>query len=101
MLLEVNGWDVIDLGVDVSPEEFCAAVKENNFQTLGLSTLLTSTMPNQERTIAALKVAGLRGKVKVAIGGVPVTQRYADQIGTDCYAANAVEAVDKFRLLVQ
>jgi len=69
MMLEANGWDVTDLGVDVAPEAFCTAVKENGFQILGLSALLTSTMPNQERTIAALKASGLRDKVKVAIGG--------------------------------
>ena len=101
MMLEGNGWDVTDLGVDVSPEEFCAAVKENDFQILGLSALLTATMPNQERTIEALEVAGLRDKVKVAIGGAVCSQRYADQIGADCYAADAVEAVKKFKLLVQ
>ncbi len=101
MMLEANGWDVIDLGVDVAPEEFCKVVKENDFQILGLSALLTGTMPAQERTIEALKTAGLRDKVKVAIGGAPVTQRYADQIGVDCYAADAAEAVKKFKLLVQ
>jgi len=101
MMLEANGWDVTDLGVDVAPEEFCTAVKENDFQILGLSALLTSTMPNQERTIEALKAAGLRDKVKVAVGGAPVSQRYTDQIGADCYAADASEAVKKFRLLVQ
>lgn len=101
MLLETNGWEVTDLGVDVTPEEFCTAVKENDFQILGLSALLTITMPAQEQTIEALKVAGLRDRVKIAIGGAPVTQAYADQIGADCYAADAAEAVRKFRLLVQ
>jgi len=100
MLLEGNGWEVTDLGVDVAPEEFCTAVKENDFQILGLSALLTSTMPNQERTIEALEAAGLRDKVKVAIGGAICTQRWADQIGADCYAADAAEAVKKFGLLV-
>jgi len=101
MMLEANGWDVIDLGVDVAPEEFCTAVKENNFQILGLSALLTGTMPNQRQTIEALKATGLRGKVKVVIGGAMCTQHWADQIGADCYAADAAEAVEKFRLLVQ
>jgi len=63
--------------------------------------LLTSTMPNQERTIAALKASGLRDKVKVAIGGPVVTQRYAEQIGADCYATDASDAVKKFKALVQ
>ena len=101
MMLEANGWDVTDLGVDVAPEEFCTAVKENDFQILGLSALLTGTMPNQRETIEALKAAGLGDKVKVAIGGAMCTQRWADQIGADCYAADAAEAVEKFRLLIQ
>jgi len=101
MMLEANGWDVTDLGVDVAPEEFCTAVKENDFQILGLSALLTVTMPAQEQTIEGLKAAGLRGKVKVVIGGSMCTQRWADQIGADCYAADAAEAVEKFRLLIQ
>ncbi len=101
MMLEANGWDVTDLGVDVAPEEFCTAAKGNDFQVLGLSALLTVTMPAQEQTIEALKAAGLRGKIKVAIGGAICTQRWADQIGADCYAADAAEAVEKFRLLIQ
>jgi len=101
MMLEANGWDVTDLGVDVAPEEFCAAVKKNDFQVLGLSALLTGTMPNQRETIEALRTAGLRDKVKVAIGGAMCTQRWADQIGADCYASDAAEAVKKFRLLIQ
>jgi len=101
MMLEANGWDVTDLGVDVAPEEFCAAVKKNGFQVLGLSALLTGTMPNQRETIEALRAAGLRDKVKVAIGGAMCTQRWADQIGADCYASDAAEAVKKFRLLIQ
>ncbi len=101
MMLEANGWEITNLGVDVSPEEFCAAVKENDFQVLGLSALLTGTMLNQRQTIEALKATGLRGKVKVAIGGAMCTQHWADQIGADCYAADAAEAVEKFRLLIQ
>lgn len=101
MMLESNGWDVTDLGVDVAPEEFCTAVKENDFQILGLSALLTVTMPAQGQTIEALKAAGLRGKVKVVIGGAMCTQRWADQIGADYYASDAAEAVEKFRLLIQ
>jgi 5-methyltetrahydrofolate--homocysteine methyltransferase len=101
MMLEANGWEITDLGVDVAPEEFCTAVKENDFQVLGLSALLTITMPNQRRTIEALKAAGLRGKVKVAIGGAMCTQGWADQIGADCYATDAAEVVKKFRLLLQ
>ncbi len=68
---------------------------------LGLSALLTVTMPAQEQTIQALKAAGLRDKVKVAIGGAPVTQSFADQIGADCFAVDAADAVRKFKLLIQ
>ena len=101
MMLEANGWEVTDLGIDISPEEFCAAVRDNDFQILGLSALLTTTMPKQKETIDALKAAGLRDRVKVAVGGAPVTQQYANKIGADCYAADAAEAVRKFKLLVQ
>jgi 5-methyltetrahydrofolate--homocysteine methyltransferase len=100
MMLEGNGWEVTDLGIDVSPEKFCAVVRDNNFQILGLSALLTTTMPNQKRTIEALKASGLRNKVKVAIGGAAVSQAFADQIGADCYANNAFDAVKKFKMLV-
>jgi 5-methyltetrahydrofolate--homocysteine methyltransferase len=100
MMLEGNGWEVTDLGVDISPEEFCRIVRENDFQVLGLSALLTSTMLGQAQTIEALKAAGLRDKVKIAIGGAPVTQAYADQIGADAYAANAGEAAAKFNELI-
>jgi len=100
MMLEGNGWEVIDLGVDVSPEDFCTAVRDNDFQVLGLSALLTMTMGNQARTIEALKAAGLRDKVKVVIGGAVCTQSFADQIGADGYAADASDAVRKFALMV-
>ena len=101
MMLKGNGWDITDLGVDISPEDFCTAVKDNDFQILGLSALLTTTMSSQQRTIESMKTAGLRDKVKVAIGGAVVSQRFADQIGADCYATDATEAVKKFGLLVQ
>ena len=101
MMLEGSGWDVTDLGIDVSPEEFCRAVRENDFQVLGLSALLSSTMPSQEQTIKALRDAGLRDKVKVIIGGAPVTQSFADDIGADAYGKDAAEAVEKCRLLLK
>ncbi len=101
MMLEGNGWEVVDLGVDVAPEDFCAAVKDGDIQVLGLSSLLTTTMPNQELTIKALEEAGLRDKVKVAVGGSVMTQDYAEQIGADCYASDAVEAVRKFAEMVK
>ena len=101
MMLETNGWEVTDLGVDVAPDDFCAAIRENDFQVLGLSALLTVTMPAQEQTIEAIKAAGLRDKVKIAIGGAVVDQRFADHIGADCYAVDAAEAVKKLNDLVR
>lgn len=101
MMLEGNGWEVTDLGVDVPPEQFCIAVEEGNFDILGLSALLTMTMPKQAETIKALESAGLRQRVKIMIGGVPVTQQYADEIGADAYAPNAAEAVKMAAALVE
>jgi methylmalonyl-CoA mutase cobalamin-binding domain/chain len=101
MMLESNGWEVTDLGTDVAPEDFCSAVKDNDFQVLGLSALITGTMPNQKHTIEALAAAGLKNKIKVAIGGSVCTQSWADQIGADCYGADAAEAVKIFRLLIE
>jgi corrinoid protein of di/trimethylamine methyltransferase len=93
MMLKGNGWDVTDLGVDVSPEEFCSAVDKGDFQILGLSSLLTMTMVNSAKTIEALTEAGLRDKVKIMIGGAPTTQEWADKIGADAYAKDGPTAV--------
>jgi len=93
LMLEGNGWDVVDLGTDVSPEQFCDVIKKSDFDILGLSALLTFTMPMMAETINNLKEAGLRNKVKVMIGGAPVTPSFADKIGADAYARDAVEAV--------
>ncbi len=101
MMLEANGWEVVDLGVDVTPESFCSAVKDGNLQVLGMSSLLTLTMSHMAETINALKEAGLRDKVKVMIGGAPVTQDYADKIGADAFGRDAVEAVNKAESLVK
>ncbi len=100
MMLEGNGWEVTDLGVDVSPEGFCEAVRDNDYDVIGLSALLTTTMPFQTETIEALKAAGIRDKVKVAIGGSVCTQQFADRIGADCYAADASDAVRKITGLI-
>jgi len=100
MMLKGNGWDVTDMGVDVSPEEFCSVVEKGDFQILGLSSLLTMTMPSTENTINALKAAGLREKVKVMVGGAPVTQEWADKIGADGYAPDASSAVRIARVLI-
>lgn len=100
MMLEGNGWEVTDLGVDVSPEQFCAAVEEGDFDIVGMSALLTVTMAHQAETIRTLQAAGLCHKVKVMVGGAPVTQDYADEIGANAYAADAAEAVKKAASLV-
>jgi 5-methyltetrahydrofolate--homocysteine methyltransferase len=92
-LLEGGGFEVIELGVNVAPERFIAAVKEQQANIIAMSALLTTTMPAMKTTIDALKQAGVRSQVKVLIGGAPITQRYAQEIGADGYAENAVGAV--------
>lgn len=89
MMLKGNGWDVTDLGVDVSPDQFCTAVKDGDFQVLGLSSLLTMTMPNTVRTIDALREAGLRDSIKIMVGGAPASPEWARKIGADAYAKDA------------
>lgn len=93
MMLKGNGWEVTDLGVDVSPEEFCTAVEKGNYHILGLSSLLTMTMPYAAKTIEALKKAGLREKVKIMVGGAPTTPAWAASIGANAHAKDAPMAV--------
>ena len=92
-LLEGGGFEVIDLGVNVSPEKFNETVNSKQANIVAMSALLTTTMPSMKTTIDALKQAGVRNKVKVLIGGAPITQKYADEIGADGYSENAVGAV--------
>src|SRR5258708_29465457 len=92
-LPEGAGFDVIDLGVNVAPEKFIATIKEKNANIVAMSALLTTTMTALKPTIEALKQAGVREKVKVLIGGAPITQKYADEIGADGYSENPVGAV--------
>jgi corrinoid protein of di/trimethylamine methyltransferase len=92
-LLEGGGFEVIDLGVNVTPEKFIATINEKKANIIAMSALLTTTMPSMKTTIEALKQAGVREKVKVLIGGAPITQKYADEIGADGYSENAVGAV--------
>ena len=95
MMLEGAGFEVIDLGTDVSPDKFVAAVKEHKPDLVGCSALLTTTMPKMKTTIEALTEAGLRPSVKVMIGGAPVTEKYAAEIGADLYAPDASSAANR------
>ena len=99
MMLEGAGFDVIDLGIDVSSDKFVAAVRDDKVDLLAMSALLTTTMASMKKTLDALTASGLRNKVKVLIGGAPVTQLFADDIGADGYAPDATSAVDKAREL--
>ena len=92
-LLEGGGFEVIDLGVNVAPEKFIETVREKNATIVAMSALVTTTMPAMRTTIQALKDAGVRDQVKVLIGGAPITQKYAEEIGADGYSENAVGAV--------
>jgi 5-methyltetrahydrofolate--homocysteine methyltransferase len=100
MMMEGAGFEIIDLGTDVKPEEFVAAVRNEGAALLGMSALLTTTMPSMQTTIEALIEAGLRDKVKVMVGGAPVTASFAEKIGADAYAPDAASAVDTARRLV-
>ena len=100
MMLEGAGFEVIDLGLDVSPEQFVESVNEQGAQVVAMSALLTTTMPSMKTTIDAMKEAGLEGKVKTLIGGAPVTQRYADEIGADGYARDAASGADAAKELL-
>ena len=100
MMLEGAGFEVIDLGVDVTAERFIQAVKEHKPDVLGMSALLTTTMIHMPEVIAALKAAGLREQVKVIVGGAPITREYAEKIGADGYAPNAASAVELVKQLL-
>jgi len=99
-MLTANGFKVIDLGVDQSADKFIAAIKENKAEIVGASALLTTTMLQQGKIIEALKAEGLADQVKVMVGGAPVTESFASEIGADGYAEDAISAVDlAFRLI--
>jgi 5-methyltetrahydrofolate--homocysteine methyltransferase len=98
MMLKGAGFNVIDLGVDVTPEKFIEAVKVNKAQAVGLSALLTTTMPMMDKTVQAFNKAGIN--TKVMIGGAPVTKEYADKIGAQGYASDAATAVDVAKQLL-
>ncbi len=99
-LLQGGGFEVVDLGADVPPARFVAAVTEDRADIIGLSALLTTTMLQMKTTVKALADAGVRGSVKVMIGGAPVTKRFADEIGADGYADNAAAALALARQLM-
>lgn len=101
MMLEGAGFQVIDLGVDVSPQAFVQAVREHSPHLVGMSALLTTTMMSMKSTMEAFAEAGLRSEVKVMIGGAPVTQRFADEVGADIYAKDANAAVRKAKAVLQ
>jgi 5-methyltetrahydrofolate--homocysteine methyltransferase len=100
MMLEGAAFEIIDLGTDVSPDKFVEAVKSNGANLIAMSALLTTTMPNMKNTIDALNTSGIRSQVKVMIGGAPVTDSYAQQIGADGYAPDASRAVALAKSLV-
>ena len=99
MMLEGAGFEIVDLGADVSPDQFVAAILDG-VDVVGLSALLTTTMPAMENTIRAIEESGLRDRVKIIVGGAPVTAEYAKQIGADGYAADASQAATLARQLI-
>ncbi len=101
MMLEGAGFEVIDLGTDVTPEKFIQTAKEKKAHLIGVSTLLTTTMVGMKDVVKAVKETNLDGKVEVMIGGAPVTQSYADEIGADGYAPDAISAVDEAKKLLR
>jgi 5-methyltetrahydrofolate--homocysteine methyltransferase len=100
MMLEGAGFEVIDLGTDVSPETFATAARDHNAQAIGISALLTTTMVNMKPVIDAVRELGLRDKTKIIIGGAPVTEAFAVEIGADGYAADASRAVSLVKRLL-
>jgi 5-methyltetrahydrofolate--homocysteine methyltransferase len=100
MMFEGAGYEVVDLGTDVAPEKFAAAVREHKPQLVGMSALLTTTMQNMKSTIEAIEDMGLRDKVKVMVGGAPLTEAFAKEVGADGYAPDASRAVALAKKLV-
>ena len=101
MMMEGAGFEVIDLGVDVKPEELIEAVKENQPDIVAMSALLTTTMGNMKTAITMLQEAGIKDSIKVMIGGAPVTQDYADEIGADGFSIDASQAASLAKKLVE
>jgi len=101
MMLEGAGFEVIDIGIDAPPEKFIQAAKDHKANVIGMSALLTTTMMQMKGTVEALQAAGLKGKVKTMVGGAPVTDEFAKQIGADGYAADAASAATKVEELLK
>jgi 5-methyltetrahydrofolate--homocysteine methyltransferase len=100
IMLAGAGFEVIDLGTDVAPEDFLAAVRLHDARVIGMSALLTTTMPVMKEVVDLLAAEGLAGRVRTVIGGAPVTEEYAREIGADAYAFDGISAVDRVRMLV-
>ncbi len=100
MMLEGGGFEVIDLGIDVSSDKFIEAIRQHQPQAVGMSALLTTTIKEMKSTIQEIEKAGLRKKVKIIIGGAPITERFAKDIGADGYARDAASAVDLVKSLL-
>jgi len=100
MMLEGGGFEAIDIGTDVPPDKFVEAIKKHQPRVVGMSALLTTTMREMKNTLEAIQEAGLRKQVKTIIGGAPVTDRYAKEIGADGYAPDAATAVDLVKSLI-
>jgi len=100
MMLEGAGFEVVDAGIDVAPEKFIQAAKENGAKVIGMSALLTTTMMQMKSTVDMVKAAGLGGKVKIVVGGAPVTAEFARQIGADGFAPDAASAVSQVKELL-
>jgi len=100
MMFEGAGFNVVDLGIDKEPQVFVDAIKEHKATLIGMSALLTTTMPKMGETINAIKEAGIRDQVKILVGGAPITAAFAEEIGADGYASNAASAVDKGKELM-
>ncbi|MCK5849478.1 MAG: corrinoid protein [Kiritimatiellae bacterium] len=99
MMLEGAGFKIVDIGIDCEPEKFLSAATENNASVIGISALLTTTMTNMKAVVDTIKASPIAGKVKIMIGGAPVTQEFCDEIGADGYAADAASAADLAKTL--
>ena len=100
MMFEGAGFNVVDLGIDKDPQVFVDAIKEHDAKLIGMSALLTTTMPKMGETIKAINEAGIRDQVKILVGGAPITAAFAEEIGADGYASNAASAVEKGKELI-